>query len=164
MLYDVLQCSWSVSKCKQWKSVTTTGSVHLMILPKRLTDRQGLTFRPEHKRTYDGAQQPTYRSATRNWWHIVQCRQHCRLADSNHGHWQRRPVLTHQACHIFTRPPSRPCGDPPVRDPVKNCNAAAIRDTAALRPAAFYAQPCTIPRPVHTSHLCCLWNYFHMLH
>jgi len=40
-------------------------------IPASLTDRQGQTFRPEHKRTHDGVLKPTYRHTTRNWRHCA---------------------------------------------------------------------------------------------
>ena len=43
-----------------------------MIFPKRLTDRQGQTFRAEHKCTYARARISTYRHTTRIFRHVVQ--------------------------------------------------------------------------------------------
>jgi len=130
MLYDVLQCSWSVGKWKHRNGVTTTGRVHLMTFPKvwqidkdKRSDLSISVLMTEHWNRRTATRHGTG-NILRKWTH------RCRLADSKHGHWQLQAVLTHHACHIFTRPPSRPCGDPPVTDPVKNCNAAAIRDTA----------------------------------
>lgn len=57
-------------------------------IPESLTDRQGPTFRPEHRRTETDVTQHD--------------RQRCRLADSNHGHWQLLAVDASGLSHLHT--------------------------------------------------------------